>query len=572
MAPVAPPGGPAPVVVIGGGITGLAAAHRLIERGGRDGMPPSVVILEADDRAGGQIRTERHEDFLFEGGPDALVAQKPAGVALCERIGLGPELRDLRGRHGGTQVFHRGRLHRVPDGFLMMAPTRLGPVLRSSLFSFRGKLRMACEPFIARRPATCDDESLASFVSRRFGREVLERVAEPVMAGLFTADADRLSLRMTMPRFLDLEAADGSVTRGLRRAARAHASPRPFGHGTGRGGFVAVEGGLSRIVEALLARLPQGCVRTGARVAGAEALPATGDWAVRLASGETLRAGAVLFACPAEEAARALRVQDGQLADELTRLRYASCATVNIAYRRVDVRARLLGFGFFVPRTEDLPILACSYVSEKFARRAPAGTAVFRAFLGGSTRPLALDVDDAGLIRQTHETLRRILSIHGEPMLAKVYRSPRAMPQFDVGARTSIETIQARAGAHPGLFLAGSVAGAFGLPDCIRSGEETADRAVAFLAGGQRAPEIATVVPGSSGWVAYQANQNAKKPATGVVPDGPTTSKRLSSFCTVSGVTVHAPGAPVTKTRVFLPSGPWGGSGSTGKRRSSELK
>ncbi len=508
MASIGSPGGPASVVVIGGGITGLAAAHRFVERAGQGGSPLSIVVLESDDRAGGQIRTERHGDFLFEGGPDALVAQKPAGVALCERLGLGPDLRELGGRKSGTQVFYRGRLHRVPDGFLMMAPTRLAPVLRSSLFSWRGKLRMACEPFVPRRSASCDDESLASFVSRRFGNEVLERVAEPVMASLFTADSDRLSLRMTMPRFLDLEAAEGSVTRGLRRAARAHASARPFGHGTGRGGFVAVSGGLSRIVEALVARLPQGAVRTGAHVRSVEASRIGGAWRVRLASGETLLAGAVVFACPAAAAADALRAQDGELADALSRLRYASCATVNIVYRRDDVGARLEGFGFFVPRTEDLSILACSYVSEKFEGRAPEGTAVFRAFLGGATRPEVLSTNDPGLIRQTHETLRRILSIRGEPVLAKVYRAPRAMPQFDVGAQDVIAAIQARAHTHSGLFLAGSVAGAFGLPDCIRAGEEAADRAAAFLARDQR-DSGDPGVPGSSGWVAYQANQNA---------------------------------------------------------------
>jgi oxygen-dependent protoporphyrinogen oxidase len=498
----------APVVVIGGGITGLAAAHRFVACYGSDEAHPSVVVLEAGDRAGGQIRTERHGDFLLEGGPDALVAQKPSGVALCERIGLGPELRDLGGRKAGTRIFHRGRLHRVPDGFLMMAPTRLGPVFRSTLFSWRGKLRMACEPFVARRPATRDDESLASFVARRFGREVLERVAEPVMAGLFTADADRLSLRMTMPRFLDLEVRDGSVTRGMRAASRAPTAARPFGHGTGRGGFVAVTGGLSRIVDALVARLPTLSVRTGARVTGVDASPANGAWSVQLASGETFRAAAVLFACPAEEVAGALRAQDQRLADELLRLRYASCATVNVAYRRGDVGGELDGFGFFVPRTENLPILACSYVSEKFEGRAPAGYAVFRAFLGGATRPEALDADDPGLIRQTHDTLRRILAIRGEPMLARVYRSPRSMPQFEVGAQALIAAIQDRAGAHPGLFLAGSVAGAFGLPDCIRSGEKAAERVAAFLSRDQREPEL-SAVPGSSACVACQANQNA---------------------------------------------------------------
>ncbi len=509
MAALKPHVGGARIVVVGGGITGLAAAHRLVELAGADAAPPSVVVLEADGRAGGQIRTERHGGFLFEGGPDALVAQKPWGVALCERIGLGPELYDLSAGHAGTQILHRGRLRRVPDGFLMMAPTRLGPLLGSPLFTLRGKLRMACEPFVARRPVTTDDESLASFVVRRFGREALERIAEPVIAGLFTADADRLSLRMTMPRFLDLEAGEGSVTRGIRRAARSPVRQRPFGHGTGRGGFVALLGGFARIVDALLTRLPPGCVRTGARVAGVSRSPATGVWSVRLADGSRIEADAVVFACPAPEASRALREQDGELGAELLGLRYASCATVNVVYRRADVGARLDGFGFFVPRTEALPILACSYVSEKFKGRSPGDTAVFRAFLGGATHPGALDTDDLGLVRQAHETLRRVLAIGGEPLLARTHRFPRAMPQFDVGALHWVERIQKRAGAHPGLFVAGSVSGAVGLPDCIRSGEAAAERAAGFVERNHRAAGLATIVPGSSEWVAYQANQNA---------------------------------------------------------------
>ena len=501
--------GPAPVVVVGGGITGLSAAHRLVEWCGHRGVPPSVVLLEADDRAGGQIRTERHGDFLFEGGPDALVAQKPAGIALCERLGLGSELRELGGEKARTQVLHRGRLHRVPDGFVMMAPTRLSPVFRSSLFTWRGKLRMACEPLVPRRPADRDDESLDAFVTRRFGREVLERIAEPVMAGLFTADADRMSMRLTTPRFLDLEVEHGSVTRGMRLLAGGAAAHRPFGHGTGRAGFVAVAGGLSRIVEALVARLPKACVRTGARATRIATEPSTGAWSVGLETGETLTASAVVLAVPAEGAAQIVRAHDAPLANELGRLDYASCATVSVAYRSADVGTRLDGFGFFVPRTEGLPILACSYVSEKFEGRAPAGTTVFRAFLGGANRPRALEAGDAELIRQTHGVLARVLSIAGEPIVTRVYRFPRAMPQFQVGARVWLDEIRARAAARPGLFLAGSIRGAFGLPDCIRSGEEAADGAAAFLDRAQRAAVPATTVPGSSGWVANQANQNA---------------------------------------------------------------
>jgi protoporphyrinogen/coproporphyrinogen III oxidase len=371
----------------------------------------------------------------------------------------------------------------------MMAPTRLAPVFGSSLFSWPGKLRMAAEPWIPRRAEQQDDESLASFVTRRFGREVLARVAEPVIAGLFTADADRLSLRMTMPRFLDLEAREGSVTRALRNAAASPGRSRPFGHGTGRGGFFALRGGLSRLVDALTERLPEGSLRLGTRVSSI-APSAGGGFAVSLTGGERIAAHAVVVACSATDAAEALSTLDADLAESLRRLRYASCATVNIAYRAEAVGARLAGYGFFVPRTENLPILACSYVSEKFAGRAPSGTVVFRVFIGGATRPDALEASDPAIIRDVHETLRRILSIGGDPMLAKVYRSPRSMPQFDVGAKALIDAIGERAARHPGLFLAGSVAGAYGLPDCIKSGELSGERA-------------------SAACVAYQANQNA---------------------------------------------------------------
>jgi oxygen-dependent protoporphyrinogen oxidase len=470
------------VVVVGGGISGLAAAHRLVEAGG--GV--AVTVLESGARLGGQVWTDRQGEFLLEGGADALLAQKPAGIALCKRLGLEGELEDVSARGGGTEVLRRRRLVRVPDGFLLMAPTRTGPMLRSSLFSVRGKLRMLAEPWVSQRSAGTDDESLASFVRRRFGREVLERVAEPVIASLYTADAERLSLRMTMPRFLDLEAKEGSVTRGLQRAMSPR-GPRPFGHGTGGGGFVAIRGGLGRIVEALAARLPAGSIRTGARAASLRSESAL--LKVVLEGGESLAADAVVLACPAYEIARLLPSPPPGLEG----LSYASCATVHLAYRRQDVQARLASFGFFVPRAERLPILACSYVSEKFQGRAPADTVVVRAFLGGALHPAALREDDAALGLQAHEALRRILRISGAPLFAKVHRHERAMPQYDVGTGPSLASLVREVEAQAGIFVTGSAAGAVGIPDCVRVAEDAAARAAAYV----------------GGRVAYQANQNA---------------------------------------------------------------
>lgn len=481
--------GAAPIVVVGGGVTGLAAAHRLVERARAGEAIPPVVVLEAGESAGGQVRTERRGDLVLEAGPDTLVAQKPAAVRLCARIGLRAELEDLGARHGGTSVLWDGKLHRVPEGFVMMAPTRWGPVLRSSLFSWRGKLRMAMEPFVRPRPDGVEDESLASFVARRFGREALVRAAEPIVASIFTADADRLSLRATLPRFLDLERRHGSVTRGLATAMttnHAPASARP-------GAFVALRGGMSRLVEELLARLPAGSVRTGAPVE-AVARDASGRLVVALSGGERIPAAAVLLACPAFEGARVVRPLDPALAEKLDELPYASCATVSLVYPRSAVPP-LDSFGFFVPRASGLPILACSFVSEKFPERAPADAVVLRAFLGGATRAEILDFADADLERVSAQCLAAILRIAEPPRAAYTHRFPRSMPQYGVGAGSWLAEVARAAAAIPGLAVAGSAAGAVGIPDAVRSGEEAADSL--------------TTAPGASGWVAYQANQYA---------------------------------------------------------------
>jgi protoporphyrinogen/coproporphyrinogen III oxidase len=461
------------VVVVGGGVSGLAAAHRLLELGRQGAARAEVTLLEAAERLGGQVCTERDGEFLFEGGADTLLAQKPWGLELCGRLGLAGELEDIGARHTGTQILHRGQLVRVPEGFLMMAPTRIRPVLGSSLFSWRGKLRMLAEPLVAKRPADRDDEGLTSFVTRRFGREVAERVAEPVIAGLYTADASRLSLRMTMPRFLDLEAQEGSVTRGLRRAARARGS-RPFGHGTGGGGFVALRGGLGRIVSQLAARLPEGSVRTGSRATAVRR--SGGGFTVAVENGDTVAADAVVLACPAYVAARLVRTIDQELSGSLETLRYASCSTVHLVYPRADVGAALSSFGFFVPRTEGLPILACSYVSEKFEGRAPREVVVLRAFLGGATRPGILDEADDEIVRAAHGALAGVLRLSARPVLSRVHRHPQAMPQYDVGARDWVASIQARAQRHAGLFFTGSTVGAVGIPDCVRAAESVAER------------------------------------------------------------------------------------------------
>ncbi len=485
---------------MGGGVAGLTAAHRLLELGTERGIPVEVVLCEARPRLGGTVATEHAGGYLIEAGPDAFLTEKPWGLDLCARLGLTPNLTGTQPAHRRTFVVHGGRLHPLPEGFMLLAPTRLGPVLWSGLFSWRGKARMAMDLLLPRRPSD-GDESLARFVTRRLGREVLERVAQPMVAGIYTADPETLSLAATMPRFLELERRYGSVIRGLRRTRRDQqtASRGTVGAkaanqvGGGASGprwslFVAPVDGMEALVQALAARLPASAVLTGARVLALEsrgaAAPEGGRYRVRLDSGASLPADGVIVAAEAHHAARLLAALDAGLSSLLGAIPYASSAAVTFAYRREQIAHPLDGFGFVAPAAARRPVLACTFSSAKFAGRAPEGQVLLRAFLGGALHRGILDRDDRALAETAARDLAALLGIAGAPHLVRVHRHPAAMPQYLVGHLDRVASIEARAARHDALALAGSAYHGVGIPDCIRSGEEAAERVLtACLAG-----------------------------------------------------------------------------------------
>lgn len=454
------------IAVIGGGISGLAAAHRLGELARQPGVPMRIRLIEAGSRLGGRIRTEQIDGLLLESGPDQFVTHKPAGLALCERIGLRDEVVHFDTQGTPIHVIHRGRPLPLPDGFRLVAPTRVLPLLRSPLFSWRAKVRMARERFVRPRNGERRDESLGAFVSRRFGRELTERIVEPVVGGIFTADVDALSMEMAMPRFLDLERKYGSITKAIRAVASVHG-------GGPKGSFCSLQGGLGQLVERLASRLPENSLQLEAPVGWLEATPASGGWSLN-AGGRPLDASAVILACPARVSARLLRPLDPELASALEVLPHAPCATVNLVYPRSAVQQSLDGFGFFVPAVAGLSILACSYVSQKFPDRAPADCLLVRVFVGGARKPHLLEYNDVQLARLAHRTLVGLLRIEGEPQFQRVARYPLAMPQYPVGYPRTAQEIERRRGQHRGLYLCGAATGAFGLPDCVATGERVA--------------------------------------------------------------------------------------------------
>ncbi len=464
------------LAVVGGGITGLAAAHRAVELARERKIALELTLLEARDRLGGTIATERTGGFLVEAGPDSFLSEKPWALALCQRLGVDGRLARTDDHFRKVFVWRAGRLHPLPDGFQLLAPTQFLPFLGSSLFSWPGKLRMALDLVLPRGGA--DDESLGAFVRRRLGREALERVAQPLVAGIYTADPDDLSLAATMPRFLELEKRERSIVLALWRASRT--TPQAGTSGARWSLFVTFKDGMEEMITTLASRLPVGAVLVKRRVTGIER---RGEgWSVATDAGGPIEADRVIVTTESHVADRLLRNVDPTLATLLGKIPYASSATVALGYRRADVPHALDGFGFVVPRTERRALLACTFSSVKYPGRAPEGHVLLRCFVGGALEEAILELDDAALVERARDELRQAMGITAEPVLTRLHRWPAAMPQYRVGHLARVETIERRVAALPGLGLAGGAYRGVGIADCVRSGEDAAARALGVSA------------------------------------------------------------------------------------------
>ena len=459
---------PPRVVIIGGGIAGLAAAHYLAQ----SSTPVQVSLLEREPQLGGKLRTERIDDFLLEAGPDSFLSAKPRGVGLATELGLADQLQSPIPRRHRAFVLSRGRLHPLPEGLSGLVPTRLRPIFASSLLSLPGKLRFAADLVLPPRPAG-DDESLAAFVRRRLGTDAYDRLVEPLMAGIYAGDGDRLSLAATFPQLRAGELAHGGLIRGVLANAASTASP-----GRARPGFLAPVGGLGDLVSALTQRLVAVGVDLRAGLAATKLRRAPLDqssrYQVELASGSHLEADAIVLAAPAYVAGELLKDLDAGLARELLGIPHGSTAIVNVAFRRDQVAHDLDGHGYIIPRIENRPILAATWVSQKWAGRAPAGFVLLRVFLGRFGQEDVLTRSDSELIGLARTELAATVGAFGKPVLAEVRRWPWGMPQYVLGHLERLERIDAGVGRHPGLALAGNAYRGVGIPDVIGSGEAAA--------------------------------------------------------------------------------------------------
>jgi protoporphyrinogen/coproporphyrinogen III oxidase len=461
-----PPAIEPPVIVIGGGIAGLSVAYELQ----RQHIP--FVLLERCGRAGGVILSEDVDGYTIDAGPDSLLVQKPEGIKLCEEIGLGPQL--VPTTPPRLAYIQRGmRLHPLPPASVLGIPTRLGPFLTTKLFSWKGKARMAAELFVPRRRDGVD-ESIAAFMTRRFGAEATTYLAEPLLAGIHAGDVGRLSVRSLFPRFVEMEATHGSLLRGFRSG--------PPGRVAVDGAFRSLPGGLSQMVRALTAVIERTAVRLDAPVRRVVAVGAPSSFTVETEDRRQLTSRAVVFATPAYTTGALLREIDADLARLCGEIPYASSATVVLAFRREDVGARLNGSGFVVPRVEQTGILAASWLSSKWPHRAPAGRVLMRTFVGGARDPRALDRPDDKLADLSLAALTPLLGITGPPLLTRVYRWERASAQHEVGHAARLVAIDRKLADRPGLFVTGSGFRGVGIPDCVADGRATAQQVAQYLA------------------------------------------------------------------------------------------
>ena len=456
-------------VVIGGGISGLTACYKLVAESRKRDLPLCVKLFEASQCLGGVIGTIKQNGVLMERGPDAFISTKPWARDLCQEIGIADQLVGTTNRYRRSFVVHNNNLHATPQGFYMMAPSMIIPLVRSPIFSLKGKLRMAMDLFLP--PKDSDgDESLESFVVRRLGREVFERIAQPMIGGIYAADPSKLSLRSTMPQFHEMEQQYGSIIRAL--MARKKNSDQQDASGPRYSLFLSFQSGMQTLVEELNRQIPEDSIFTGTKVNQVELQPKKNRWVVDFNQNQHIEADLVCIALPAFHIAEIIKSVSPKISDLLGSISYSSSITVNLAFRREQIGHPLDGMGFVVPAVERKSILACSFSSVKFDNRAPENIVLLRAFVDLAWESDIIDRSEKQIIELVLRDLNTLLGIRGSPVDVLVSKYDNAIAQYYLGHLDRVGQIESEVAKLPGLAFAGNAFHGVGIPDCINSAEK----------------------------------------------------------------------------------------------------
>jgi protoporphyrinogen/coproporphyrinogen III oxidase len=468
------------VAIIGGGISGLSAAYTL-EKERTQGSDVDYVLFESSGKLGGVLSTEHVDGCVIEAGPDSFITEKPWAAQLCRELGLGDQLIGSNDEKRKTYIVVNNRLIAMPDGLMFMVPTKILPTGLSPLFSLSTKMRMVKELFHPPRPVH-EDETVAQMVERHFGREMVDRLADPLLSGVYGGDAAQLSVRAVLPRFVEMEEKHGSLSRAMLAARKkmlvsGNNKPAPPL-------FTSLRGGMQQLVNTIAGRLRPESLRAGARVDSVE--PTNSGWRIS-ANGQIEEFDAVIFATPARTAAALLQSANEKIATDLRATPYSSSVTVTIGYAASDLRDLAPGFGFLVPRTENRRMLACTFVHNKFPNRAPADKGLIRCFLGGASDEAVLGLSDDEILATVRRELNEIIKLDAEPLFTRVYRWRGAMAQYAPGHLDRVARIEEIVRNTPGLALAGNYFKGIGVPDCVRTGQEAAKDVLQRVKAPQRA-------------------------------------------------------------------------------------
>jgi len=451
------------IAIIGGGISALACAVALKEKG------LDFTLFEKESAVGGKLFTEKIDDFTVEGGPDSYLPEKIWSVQLIKKVGLAGEMLCSNDEHKGTFIYSGGRLHPLPEGVMLMVPTMIMPLAKSGLITWPGKMRMGMELFVPPRKEM-KDESLAEFVTRRLGRECLEKIAEPLVAGIHTSNPDNMSVLATFPRFVEMERKSGSLIKGMVAAMKRMPPPNPAG--TKMTYFMSLKGGMQELAEGCASYIGAERIRTGAAVVSVE--KKKNGYCLTFNDGATADFDSIVIATPAYITKKLLGRVDEELCGRLSAIAWSSSATVSIAFRKGEMKKSLPGFGFIVPRVENRRINACTWSSIKWSHRAADDTELIRSFVGGGHHEELVSLDDKELLAIVREELQELIGITAAPVFSKVYRWFEGMPKYTVGHLERVAAIDEKCASHRGLFLIGCSYHGIGIGDCVKSGFDAA--------------------------------------------------------------------------------------------------
>ena len=458
------------VAIIGGGISGLAAAYAM-EKARLAGAALEYEVFEANAHFGGVLRTEKIHGCTVEAGPDSFLTEKSWAADFCRELGLGDQLITSNDAERKTYIYVKGRLVPLPDGLAFMVPTKIWPMVLSPLFSVGTKIKMAQEWFSSRRNAE-EDESVSDFIERHYGSEMVDRLADPLLSGVYGGNSSQLSIQSVLPRFAEMEAKFGSLSKGMLVARKSTRAKHP------QSVFTSLKNGMQQMADASTAKIPAAFLHANTKIESAEFRDQ--EWALRTES-SSVYFDAVVFAVPAYAAASIVKDYAQELSATLQQIPYSSSVTVAMGFQREDLKSLPPGFGFLVPRSENRKIMATTFVHQKFPFRVPENLGLIRCFLGGSQHAQILDVDDQEIQKIVREELKQILGVTAAPKFTRVFQWQNAMAQYNVGHKKRIERIQQLGAQLPQCALAGNAYSGIGIPDCIRSGQKASSQILTSL-------------------------------------------------------------------------------------------